>query len=105
VNEYRFFLQLEESLEDNLRMLDELGGTRTHNLYPAGWAQAGNTPFRLYKKFNYDGGIRTPMIISDPRLSEHAGGIRHQFQHLIDVVPTLLERLGVAPREQYDGVA
>ena len=78
--------------------LDEIGGPLTHNNYPWGWTMAGNTPFRRWKREVHEGGIADPCIVSWPRgvrdgLIE-AGGIRHQFAHAIDVLPTLAELVG-----------
>lgn len=104
VNEYRYFMGLDDSLEENLARAEELGGPRTHNHYPSGWAQAGNTPLRLYKKYNYGGGVRTPLIIRDPRYGDRAGEIRDQFHHIIDIAPTILDRCHVKPHASYDDI-
>jgi arylsulfatase len=81
--------------------LDEIGGPLTHNNYPWGWTMAGNTPFKRWKREVHQGGVADPCIISWPaRLSDGVGGIRHQFVHAIDVLPTVLELVGVeAPAE------
>jgi arylsulfatase len=81
--------------------LDEIGGPLTHNNYPWGWTMAGNTPFRRWKREVHQGGVADPCIVSWPaRLSASAGGIRHQFVHAIDVLPTVLELVGIeAPDE------
>ena len=76
--------------------LDEIGGPLTHNNYPWGWTMAGNTPFKRWKREVHQGGVADPCIISWPaRLSESAGAIRHQFVHAIDVLPTVLELVGI----------
>ncbi len=85
--------------------LDEIGGPLTHNNYPWGWTMAGNTPFRRWKREVHQGGVADPCIISWPaRLSESAGEIRHQFVHAIDVLPTVLELVGVEPPEEIEYV-
>jgi arylsulfatase len=56
LNEYNFFNFAPEDLEENLKMIDELGSPSTYNHYPWGWAHAGNTPFRRWKKEIYRGG-------------------------------------------------
>ncbi|TFB51065.1 arylsulfatase [Cryobacterium tagatosivorans] len=104
INEYRYMLGVPDSLENNLQAYDDLGGPLTHGVYPSGWAQAGNTPLRFYKKDTYAGGVRTPMILRLPGRPGPAGQIRDQFHHAIDVVPTLLEACGVEPKPSYDGV-
>jgi arylsulfatase len=87
-------------------MLDELGGTRTYNHYPNGWAMAFNTPFKMWKRYEFNGGTADPCIISWPSAtSGHAGRgeLRHQYHHAIDIVPTILDCLGVEPPERIKG--
>jgi arylsulfatase A-like enzyme len=93
--------------------LEEIGGPLTHNNYPWGWTMAGNTPFKRWKREVHQGGVADPCIISWPaRLSGCAGQIRHQFVHAIDVLPTVLELVGVdapdeigyVPQSPLDGV-
>ncbi len=60
--------------------------------YDASWAHVGNTPFRLYKQNQHEGGISSPLIVSWPnRLKTEAGSITSQPAHLIDVMPTMME--------------
>lgn len=92
-NEYRYFLGVEDSFEDNLAMIDELGGRFTHNHYPSGWAQAGNTPLRMYKKYNFAGGVRVPFIVHYPKRISDSHLVRRRFQHVTDVVPTIMDLL------------
>lgn len=103
-NEYRYFLGLPDTLEENKAAIDRLGGPWTHNHYPAGWAQAGNTPLRMYKKFTFGGGIRAPLVVHWPAGIGDAGGLRPQFHHVADLAPTVLELAGVAAPEVYRGV-
>jgi arylsulfatase A-like enzyme len=105
VNEYRYFLGLEDSLRDNLDAADQLGGPWTHNHYPAGWAQAGNTPFKYYKHYTFAGGVRTPLIVKPPVREAFTSGVRDQFHHVIDVAPTILDLAGIAAPDEYRGVA
>jgi Sulfatase len=96
VNENKFFNGLPDSIEDNLRYLDELGGTRTYNHYPTGWAWAFNTPFKMWKRYgNLRGGTADPLIVSWLAGISARGGIRSQYCHAIDIAPTLYEALGV----------
>ena len=86
--------------------IDEIGGPTTHNNYPWGWTMAGNTPFKRWKREVHEGGVADPCIVSWPaRLAEAAGGIRHQFAHAVDVLPTVLELAGVTAPSHLDGVA
>jgi arylsulfatase len=105
VNEYRYFLGLPDSLEENLAGIDDLGSPSTHNHYPSGWAQAGNTPLKFYKKYTFGGGVRAPLIVHWPERIRDANGLRRQFHHAIDLVPTMLELGGVACPAVYHGVA
>src|SRR4051794_20792263 len=66
VNENRFFNGVPDDLESNLAMLDELGGPRTYNHYPNGWAMAFNTPFKMWKRYEFNGGTSDPCIVSWP---------------------------------------
>jgi arylsulfatase A-like enzyme len=103
VNEGRFTLGL-DNLADNLAHIDELGGFRLYNHYPWGWAWAGNTPFRLWKRYAWLGGTRVPLIVRWPAEIEAKGEIRGQFCHAVDVTPTILDVCGVTPATEVDGV-
>jgi arylsulfatase len=90
---------------DELRArIDELGGPTAHNNYPWGWTMAGNTPFRRWKREVHQGGIADPCIISWPERIHPGGGIRRQFAHAIDVLPTLLDLAGLEPPREIGGV-
>ena len=81
--------------------IDEIGGPTTHNNYPWGWTMAGNTPFKRWKREVHEGGVADPCIVSWPaRLARAAGGIRHQFVHAIDVLPSVLELAGIAASDR-----
>jgi arylsulfatase len=95
VNENRFFNGIPDSIEDNLRQLDELGSPTTYNHYPNGWAWAFNTPFKMWKRYNFEGGVADPLIISWPKGIRARGELRTQFMHATDVVPTIFDLLGV----------
>ncbi len=95
VNENLFFNGIPDNLEANLAMLDELGGTKTYNHYPNGWAMAFNTPFKMWKRYEFNGGTSDPCVISWPGNKAAAGQIRTQYHHAIDLVPTVLDVLGV----------
>lgn len=94
----------EDDLADELAHLDDLGGHRSSGHYPWGWALAGNTPFRRWKRYTYEGGVRDPLIVSGPGREGHAGGLRHQYCHAVDVMPTLLDLLDVTPPAAIGGV-
>ena len=84
-------------------MIDELGGPKTYNHYPNGWAMAFNTPFKMWKRYEFNGGSCDPCIISWPKGLKARGEIRHQYHHAIDIVPTILDCLGVEPPEAIKG--
>jgi arylsulfatase len=104
LNEMFFFNNLPESLEVNLKMIDELGGVETCNHYPWGWTNAGNTPFRRWKRETYRGGTTDPCIVSWPKAIQARGELRSHYGHIIDFVPTVLEALGVEAPESIRGV-
>ncbi len=103
VNENRFFNNVPESLEDNLAMIDQLGSAMTYNHYPMGWAHAGNTPFKRYKRQTFEGGIADPLLIHWPKGIQEKG-IRAQFHHAIDVYPTVLESIGIKMPDKVNGI-
>jgi len=58
------------------------------------WANVGNTPLRFYKNYSFEGGIKTPLIISWPKGLGHQNEINTFPAHLIDILPTLAELAG-----------
>ena len=103
VNENKFFNGIPDDIDENLAMLDELGGPRTYGHYPNGWAMAFNTPFKMWKRYEYAGGTSDPCIISWPKGISAKGEMREQYHHAIDLVPTILDALGVEPPETIGG--
>jgi arylsulfatase A-like enzyme len=83
---------------------ERIGGDRSYSHYPWGWAQVSNTPLKWYKKDTHGGGIRAPLIVHWPQRIGRPGAIRPQYHHVIDVLPTLLELLGIQAPERYRGV-
>ena len=103
VNENKFFNGIPDTIEENLQHLDDLGSTATYNHYPVGWAWAFNTPFKMWKRYNFEGGVADPMIVSWPKGMARTGELRHQFLHATDVVPTMYDLLGVELPEEVKG--
>jgi arylsulfatase A-like enzyme len=103
VNENKFFNNIADTIEENMQYLDELGSPATYNHYPNGWAWAFNTPFKMWKRYNFEGGVADPLIISWPKGIRAKGELRKQFMHATDVVPTLYDLLGVELPEQVKG--
>jgi arylsulfatase A-like enzyme len=100
---------LDESATDVASMLsriDDFGGHRAFNHYAWGWAWAGNTPFRLWKRYAWLGGVRVPLIVHWPAgiSADCNGEVRSQFCHAIDLMPTTLAAAGVTAPESLDGV-
>ncbi len=104
VNEHNFTLRIAEDHEANLEGLDHWGGDRGYYHYAWGWAWAGNTPLRLWKRYAWLGGTRTPMVVHWPAGFEARGEIRSQFCHIVDLMPTILESCGVDVPAVVDGV-
>ena len=113
VNEMKFANGIPDTMEANLPLLDQLGSPTTYNHYPNGWAMAFNTPFKMWKRYEFNGGTSDPCIISWPAGTTARGEIREQYHHAIDLVPTILDVLGVeAPgtlkghtQTSFDGVS
>ncbi|MBB5640733.1 arylsulfatase [Cryobacterium roopkundense] len=113
VNEMKFANGIPDEIADNLERLDELGGVRTYNHYPNGWAMAFNAPFKMWKRYEFNGGTCDPCIISWPTGSQARGELRTQYHHAVDIVPTVLDVLGVVPptrikghvQSRFDGVS
>ncbi len=103
-NEAQFFNNAQEPLEESLRVIDEIGGPKHFNHYPWGWTWAGNTPFRRWKRETYRGGASDPFIVSWPKGIKARGEVRTQYAHIIDMMPTVLDLLGIEPLAQIRGV-
>lgn len=104
VNEMFFFNNVPESLEENIRAIDELGGIKHFNHYAWGWTNAGNTPFRRWKRETYRGGSTDPCIVFWPQGIQARGELRSQYAHIIDLVPTVLEALELEAPPSIRGV-
>jgi arylsulfatase A-like enzyme len=95
VNENKFFNNVPEDLAQNLAAIDDIGGPKYFNHYPWGWTHAGNTPFRRWKRETYRGGTSDPFIVCWPKGIKTRGEVRAQYCHAIDMVPTVLDALGI----------
>ncbi len=69
--------------------LGDIGQPGTHQAYGSAWANLGNTPFRLYKHFNHEGGLLTPMVVHWPAGLSKAGRWERTPVHVMDVMPTV----------------
>ncbi|MFD6971592.1 arylsulfatase [Streptomyces sp. NPDC059979] len=104
-NELQAFNNAPETLEESLARIDEIGGPATFNHYPWGWTWAGNTPFRRWKRETYRGGVSDPFLVHWPAGIRARGEVRDQFAHIIDMVPTVLDVLGIEAPATIRGVA
>ncbi len=103
VNEMRFINAVPDDIESALAAIDDLGTPKTYNHYPNGWAMAFNTPFKMWKRYEFNGGTSDPCIISWPAGMKARGELRTQYHHAIDLVPTVLDILGVDAPETIKG--
>ncbi|MFC4564889.1 sulfatase-like hydrolase/transferase [Nocardiopsis mangrovi] len=106
LNEHRIASGIPDSAEFINAHADALGDATTHAHYPAGWALAMNTPYPWTKQVaSHLGGTRDGMVVHWPNGIGERGGIRHQFHHVIDVMPTILEAAGIPAPDAVDGIA
>ncbi len=105
INENEFFNMIPEDVQRTLARIDDIGTPRSYNHYPWGWAWAGDTPFRRWKRETYRGGVSDPCVVSWPAGIKSRGQIRNQYIHAIDLVPTVLDVLGIDPPQFIRGVS
>ena len=104
VNENKFFNGWPDDLQENLEKIDDLGGPDTYNHYPTGWAWAFNAPYKMFKRYTLEGGIADPCLIAWPKAMKNAGGqVRDQYHHAIDIVPTIMDCIGIDPPDFIKG--
>lgn len=94
---------MQTTLEQNMKHYDGWGGPNTYGHFHAGWAMAGNTPFKYFKQTVHNGGIADPLIVSWPKGIEAKGEIRHQYAFITDIAPTILEATGTPFLKEVDG--
>ena len=104
-NECQFPNRVEASVADNLKHLDDWGSVKSFPNYSWGWAWAGNTPLRRWKRYLHQGGMSDPLIVHWPRGIAARGEVRGQYVHVVDVAPTILEALGLAAPPVLNGIA
>ena len=104
-NEIAAFNGTFESFQSVLSRIDDLGGPKYYNHFPAGWALAMDTPLQWTKQVaSHFGGTRNPLIVAWPAKITEKGGIRTQFHHVIDIMPTILEAAGIPAPDMLNGV-
>jgi arylsulfatase A-like enzyme len=113
-NENVYFNGVEETLQDGLKHIDDLGGPLAYSHYSAGWAVAGDTPFTWTKQVASSyGGTRNPLVMFWPKRIKGHGEVLSQWHHVIDVAPTILEAASLpeprivngTPQEPIQGVS
>lgn len=106
VNEVKFFNGYIDTVEESMRLFDDLGGPETYNHYPIGWAMAFNTPYKLFKRYaSHEGGIADTAIVSWPNGITAHGEVRDHYVNVCDVTPTIYDLLDIAPPDTVAGIA
>jgi arylsulfatase len=95
---------LQTPFEANMSHYANWGDETTYPHYHAGWAMAGNTPFRYFKQSEHRGGQHDALVVHWPKGIKAKGEIRKQYHHIADVAPTILEAAGLSVPEEYHGV-
>ncbi len=99
------FNGIELPVAEQMKFYDEWGTDRTYSHMAVGWTWAFDTPFRWTKQIpSFFGGVRNGMAIAWPGHIQDADGIRNQFGHVIDIVPTLLDATGIPAPDTVDGI-
>lgn len=96
VNEVKLFNNIPDTIEENIKHIEDLGSPATYNHYCIGWAWAFDTPFPYWKRFaGYEGGTADTCLVAWPQRIPARSEVRHQYIHAIDVVPTVYDLLGI----------
>ncbi len=103
-NESRVLNNLQTSFEENNKHYDDWGGPNTYPHYHAGWAMAGNTPFKYTKQIVHNGGIADPLIVTWPKGIKAKGEVRGQFGYITDIMATALDATGTKFNTVKDGI-
>jgi arylsulfatase len=106
-NEIASFNGVDVPVSEQLKVYYDIWGTdQTYPHMAVGWTWAFDTPFKWTKQIaSFFGGTRQGMAIAWPKRIKDAGGVRPQFHHVIDIVPTILEVIGIKAPDMVDGVA
>ena len=95
---------LQTPFDANMRHLENWGQRDTYPHYHAGWAMAGNTPFRFFKQSEHRGGQADALVVHWPNGIKAKGEIRNQYHHISDIAPTILEAAGIEKPDVYHGI-
>ena len=95
----------QENIQYNLNKIGDIGTPEaTQGNYPLGWAQAADTPFKYWKEdANSEGGTHNPLIVFWPKGIKDKGEVRTQYGHVIDILPTTLDLVGIKTPEEVEG--
>jgi arylsulfatase len=95
---------MQTPFDANMRHYENWGDATTYPHYHAGWAMAGNTPFRYFKQSEHRGGQHDALVVHWPKVIKAKGEIRDQYHHISDIAPTIMEAVGISVPETYHGV-
>jgi arylsulfatase A-like enzyme len=95
---------MQTPFDANMRHLENWGQADTYPHYHAGWAMAGNTPFKYFKQSEHRGGQHDALVVSWPNGIEARGEIREQYHHISDIAPTIIAAAGIDFPATYHGV-
>ena len=95
---------LQTDFASNMRAFPDWGRENTYPHYHAGWAMAGNTPFRYFKQSEHRGGQHDALVVHWPNGIKAKGEIRNQYHHISDIAPTILEAAKLEFPETYHGI-
>jgi arylsulfatase len=105
-NEVAYFNGVAFTVEQMLPLIPVWGTDLTYNHFAVPWAFAMDTPYRWVKQVaSHLGGTRTGAVMTWPNRIKDAGGIRHQFHHVIDIVPTIFDAIGIPQPTMVNGIA
>ena len=106
LNVMKTMLGLPDDVPSMLKHIDEIGGPQFENHYPVGWCWAGSSPLQWMKQVaSHFGGTRNGLVMSWPKGITDRGGLRSQFHHCIDIVPTILEVAGIPEPREVNGIS
>jgi arylsulfatase len=105
-SEFAVLNGIHPTVAENMKFYDVWGTDKTYPHYAVPWAWAWDTPYQWTKEVaSHFGGTRNGMAMAWPARIKDAGGIRTQFHHVIDIVPTILEATGIPEPVMVNGVA
>jgi len=94
---------LQTPFDANMSHYDDWGGPNTYPHFHAGWAMAGNTPFKYFKQIVHNGGIADALVITWPKGIKSKGEVRNQYHHITDIGATILDVTGTPFFDEIDG--